>query len=69
MTKELDKLKKENREANDFIIEIAKMLSIETDGLGYDGIQLSMDDFLNSINAIKGTGDYKEASPKDEQWK
>jgi hypothetical protein len=46
------KLETKQREANEFIIEIAKMLDMETDGIGYDGIQFSLDDFQDAICAL-----------------
>lgn len=42
-------LQKINVEANTFIIEVAKMLDIETDGIGSDELSLSLDDFAEAI--------------------
>jgi hypothetical protein len=42
-------LKNKNKEANEFIIDIANLLNIVTDGLGYDGLQLTIDDFKDAI--------------------
>ena len=49
----VDDLEQKQKEANQFIIEIAEMLNIETDGLGYDGLQLSLDDFQEAINRLR----------------
>lgn len=43
-------LEHKNKEANEFIIEIAKMLKMETDGIGFDGIQFSLDDFQAALS-------------------
>jgi len=53
MEKEIEKLKKKNKEANDFIKSIAEMLNIETDGLGYNGLTLDLSDFQDAINTTK----------------
>ncbi len=50
---ELENLKKMHVEANEFIIETAKMLNIDTDGIGFDELTLSLDDFQDAINEIK----------------
>ena len=44
---------KKLKEANEFIIEIAKILNMDIDGIGYDGLQFSLDDFQNAIDEIK----------------
>ena len=46
-------LEGKQREANQFIIEIAILLNIETDGIGYDDIQLTYDDFEKAINRLR----------------
>ncbi len=46
-----DKLRK-NKEANESIIEVAKMLNIDTDGIGFGDTQLTLDDFLDASSAI-----------------
>lgn len=46
----IEELKIKVKEANKFIKGIAKLLKIETDGLGYDGLELSLDDFKEAIN-------------------
>jgi len=51
---EFNKLEKQHKEANEFIKTIAEMMGIETDGLGYDGLQLSLDDFADAINKLRG---------------
>ena len=55
MTKEelINDLKKRHKEANEFIIEIADKLNMDTDGVGFDGIQLSMLDFEIAIKKIR----------------
>ena len=47
------KLVQKQKEANHFIIEIANLLGIETDGIGYDDLQLTIDDFQEAINSIR----------------
>ena len=42
-------LEKNNRIANEFIKSIAEMLNMDMDGVGFDGISLSLDDFENAI--------------------
>jgi len=57
-------LKKKLEDANWFITEIAKMLNIDTDGVGYDDIQLSLDDFQEAIknlpNELKGVSNNEQ---------
>ena len=50
--KEFEKLEISWREANRFIIDIADKLRMDTDGVGYDGIQFSIDDFEEAIKAL-----------------
>ena len=45
-------LKKKLKDANDFIKSIADMLNIDTEGLGYDGLTLSLDDFQEAIKIL-----------------
>ena len=47
------KLEEQNEEANEFITEIAKMLKIDIDGIGFDGIKLCLDDFSNAITILR----------------
>jgi len=46
-------LANEQKEANLFIIEIAKMLNMDTDGIGFDDLKFSLGDFKNAINNEK----------------
>jgi len=46
---EFEKLLKSNKEANEFIIDIASLLKMDTDSVGYDGIQFSIDDFKDAV--------------------
>ena len=48
----IDQLEVERKEANQFIIQIAELLGIDTDGIGHDGLQLSIDDFKEAINQL-----------------
>lgn len=43
------------KEANQFILEIAELLDMNIDGIGYDGIQFGLDDFKEAITKIKAT--------------
>ena len=52
MEKEIKKLKQKLANANDFIKDIASLLEIETDGIGFDELQLSIDDFDEAICAL-----------------
>ena len=44
---------KQRKDAIEFIKSIADLLNMDPDGLGYDGLSLSLDDFRNAIKAIK----------------
>ena len=46
-------LKKRHKKQNEFIIDIAKLLNIDTDGVGYDEIQLTIDDIQTAIEKLK----------------
>lgn len=55
-----EELRKQNLELkekiiknNSFLKTVAEMIGIETDGLGYDGLQLSLDDFADKINEMR----------------
>jgi hypothetical protein len=39
-----DKLEKRNKEANEFILDIANLLEMEIDGIGFDGITFTIDE-------------------------
>ena len=41
------------REANEFIIDIAKLLEIDTDGIGHDGLTLSIEDFEEAVKLTR----------------
>ena len=49
---ELEKLQNNSKEANQFIIDIADLLKMDTDGVGYDDIQFSIDDFKDAVSAL-----------------
>lgn len=49
MEKEIEGLKTKKKEANRFIIDIAELLGMDVDGVGFDEIQFSIDDFKNAI--------------------
>jgi hypothetical protein len=51
--KEFEKLEISWREANRFIIDIADKLRMDTDSVGYDGIQFSIDDFEEAIKSVE----------------
>jgi len=51
--KYIDQLEDERKSANEFIIDIAKLLNIDADGIGFDGLQLSIDDFKEAINKLE----------------
>ena len=57
MEKEIIILKQKLANANDFIKDIASLLEIDTDGIGFDGLQLSIDDFDEAICALGGNPD------------
>jgi hypothetical protein len=40
------------KHANEFIKSVADMLNMDTDGVGYDGLTLSLDDFKDAIRAL-----------------
>ena len=42
-------IQQSKKEANEFIIDIAQLLQMDADGLGYDGLQLTIDDFKDAI--------------------
>ena len=57
-----EELRKQNLElkekiikTNAFLKTVAEMIGIETDGLGYDGLQLTLDDFADKINEIRNS--------------
>ena len=54
---QMDELEVKNKnlikDANQFIIQIADLLGIDADGIGYDGLQLSIEDFQEAINKLK----------------
>ena len=45
-----DELLEARKNANQFIIDIAELLGMDTDGIGFDGLQFSIDDFDEAIN-------------------
>ena len=50
---EINQLEAEKKESNTFIIDIAELLNIDADGIGFDGLTLSIDDFKEAINKLK----------------
>ncbi len=50
---EFENLIRSRKEGNEFIIDIADCLGMETDGIGYDGIQFTIDDFKDAISALE----------------
>ena len=58
----IDSLKKEQKQANEFIIDIAKLLKMDTDGIRFDELSFSIEDFETAINAINKTYDDKNSS-------
>lgn len=42
-----------NKEANEFIKDIANLLGMDADGIGYDEIQYSIDDFKEAIDKLR----------------
>jgi len=52
-TQEFEKLQRTNREANQFIIDIAGLLEMDIDSVGHDDIQFSIDDFKQAIKYLK----------------
>ena len=49
----LEESEKQRKQVNEFIIDIANMLNMDTDGIGYDGLILSIDDFQDAINSYR----------------
>lgn len=49
----INQLEVERKEASQFIIQIAELLGIDADGIGFDGLTLSIDDFEEAINKQK----------------
>ena len=47
---EREEKKKLIKDTNKFIIQIAELLGIDTDGIGYDELELTIDDFEEAIN-------------------
>jgi len=45
-------LSEKRKEANDFIIQIAELLGMDTDGIGYDGLQWGIDDFEEALDNV-----------------
>ena len=45
LRKENEHLQAEVKKANEFILDVAEQLGMDTDGIGYDGLQLSIEDF------------------------
>jgi len=45
-------IQKKVNESNEFIIDIAKLLKMDTDGIGYDGLQFSIDDYQEGIDKL-----------------
>ena len=45
-------LSEKRKEANDFIIQIAELLGMDTDGIGYDGLQWGIDDFNEALDNV-----------------
>ena len=48
---EFETLQKDNKDANEFIIDIANLLKMDTDSVGLDDITFSIDDFKDAISA------------------
>lgn len=48
----VDELIKKNKETNMFIIEIAKLLDMDIDGVGFDDHQFTIEDFEEAINIL-----------------
>ena len=51
-TEDFHNLEKSVKEANEFIKDVAELLGIDSDGIGYDGLTLSIDDFKEAINKL-----------------
>jgi hypothetical protein len=52
LSRENTNLRKSNKEANEFIKDIATLLGMDADGIGYDGLQYSIDDFKEAIDKL-----------------
>lgn len=54
--KQITQLQNENAilkiSSNEFIKGIAEMLDMDADGIGYDGLQLTLDDFEEAIKNL-----------------
>ena len=50
--------KEHRKNTNDFILEIASMIKMDTDGIGFDGITFNLEDFEEKIEQIKKERDY-----------
>ena len=51
---EFEKLEQRHKEANEFIKTVAEMMGIDTDSVGFDDVQLTLDDFSDVINKLRG---------------
>ena len=52
LNEDLYELEKGNKKVNGFIIGIAELLKMDTDGIGYDDLKFSIDDFEDAINKL-----------------
>ena len=52
--------KEHRKNTNEFILEIASMLKMDTDGIGFDGITFNLEDFEEKIEQIEKERDYWE---------
>lgn len=52
-----EKYKLKHKESNEFIKSIAELLKIDIDGVGFDGVQLTLDDFSEAIELLKNRHD------------
>jgi len=52
LRKKCKKQEKQRKHANEFIKSVADMLNMDTDGVGYDGLTLSLDDFQDAIRVM-----------------
>ena len=50
--KEFEALEIKGKEANRFILDIADLLRMDVDSVGFDGIQFTIDDFEMAIKAL-----------------
>jgi len=48
----IEKLKQQNKDANEFILDIANLLKMDADSVGLDDLQFSIDDFKDAISAL-----------------